>query len=31
MVLGDNEYLFAIKAAVQPGQIEVVAQPCAYP
>jgi hypothetical protein len=31
MVLGDKEYLFAIKAAVQPGQIEVMAQPCAYP
>ncbi len=31
MVFGDREYLFAIKAADRAGQIEVVAQPCAYP
>lgn len=31
MVLGDKEYLFAIKAAPQAGQIEVAAQACAYP
>ena len=32
LVLGDKEYLFAARAAAdKPGQIELVAQACAYP
>jgi hypothetical protein len=31
LVLGDKEYLFAAKAADKPGQVELVAQACAYP
>jgi hypothetical protein len=31
LVVGDKEYLFAVKAADRPGQIDLVAQACAYP
>lgn len=31
LVHGDREYLFAAKPADKPGQIEIVAQACAYP